>query len=172
MKSLALRRPVLKILTLDVVLCALAVAVPALSHAAAFPVYYLDPMRWLVFGAILLSRPRNAVLMAVWLPLLSLLTSGHPVFPKVVLIQGELALNVLLFYAVARRTHSFAAAALVSVVMAKLAYYAAKFLLIRTALLDGDLVATPWLYQLGAVAGVLLIAGLVGRSTKTDKDRA
>ena len=76
-------------------------------------------MRWLVFGAILLSRPRNALLMVVWLPPLSLLTSGHPVFPRVVLIQDELVLNVLLIYSVARRTNSLVAGVLVSVVTAE-----------------------------------------------------
>ena len=97
MSTLALDRPVFRTVTLNVLLCAAVVAVPALSHAAAFPLYRFEPMRLLLFVAILYSSRRNALVMALWLPLLSLLTSGHPVFPKVVLIQGELVLNVLVF---------------------------------------------------------------------------
>ncbi len=87
---------ILRTALLDALLCAAVVSVPSLSHAAAFPFYYLDPMRLLVFAAILFSTRRNALIMALGLPLLSMATSGHPVFPKVLLIQAELAVNVLL----------------------------------------------------------------------------
>lgn len=161
MTTLALDRPAVRLISLDALLCAAVVAVPALSHAAAYPVYMFDPMRLLIFAAILWSGRRNALVMALWLPLLSMLTSGHPVFPKVVLIQGELVLNVLVFYGLARGTDRFVLAAAVSVVASKAAYYVAKFLLIRTALLGGDLVATPPLYQLATFSFILLAGGLV-----------
>ncbi|MBU0742301.1 hypothetical protein KKA85_12975 [bacterium] len=165
MSTLVLDRPALKTVLLDALLCVAVVAVPALSHAAALPLYRFEPMRLLLFAAILCSNRRNALAMALCLPLLSTLTSGHPVFPKVVLIQGELALNALVFCALVRRSHRFVLAAAVSVLAAKAVYYAAKFVLIEAALLDGDLVATPWTCQF-AVLGIVLVGGGVVRRAR------
>lgn len=161
MSTIALTRPAFRTISLDAILCAAVVAVPALSHAAAYPFYLFDPMRLLLFVAILGSSRRNALLMAIWMPLLAMLTSGHPVFPKVMIIQGELVLNTLIFHALASRSVSFVPAAAVSVITSKVAYYATKYLLIRAALQGGDLVATPWSYQLATLAFILLVGGLV-----------
>jgi hypothetical protein len=169
MSTVALDRPVLKTVTLDVLLCVAVVAVPALSHAAAFPLYRFEPMRLLLFVAILFSSRRNALLMALWMPLLSTLTSGHPVFPKLVLIQGELALNVLIFYGLFRRSQRFVLGATVSILASKIAYYAAKLVLIETALLTGNLVATPWTYQLATLSFILVGGGLVCRSRARER---
>lgn len=174
MSTLALARPAIRTISLDALLCAAVVAVPALSHAAAFPFYLFDPMRLLLFVAILGSSRRNALLMAVWMPLLAMMTSGHPVFPKVVLIQGELVLNTLVFHALIRRTLGFVPAAAISVVASKAAYYGAKFLLIRLSILGGGLVATPWTYQLATLAFILLVGGIVWhrqlRETRVSRD--
>jgi hypothetical protein len=163
MSTLVLPRPARRTVLLDALLCACALAVPALSHAAALPLYRLDPMRLLLFAALLLTSRRNALAMALWLPLLSTLTSGHPVPPKMVLIQGELVLNAVVFHALWRRRGGFAGAAVVSVVVAKFGYYGAKYASIRLALMDGELVATSWVWQTAAVAIVLLAGGAVSR---------
>ena len=114
MSTLALERPAFRTISLYVLLCTAVVAVPALSHAVALPFYLFDPMRLLLFVAIIGSSRRNALLMAMWMPLLAMLTSGHPVFPKVVLIQGELVLNTLLFFGLAQGGSRFVPAAAVS----------------------------------------------------------
>ena len=163
MTTLTLARPAIRTISLDALLCAAVVAVPALSHAAAFPFYLFDPMRLLLFVAILGSSRRNALLMAVGMPLLAMLTSGHPVFPKVALIQGELVLNTLVFHALARQALGFVPAAALSVVASKAAYYGVKFLLIRASLMGGGLVATPWTYQLATLAFILVVGGAVWR---------
>jgi hypothetical protein len=161
MSTIALARPGIRTISLDALLCAAVVAVPALSHAAAFPFYLFDPMRLLLFVAILGTSRRNALLMAVWMPLLAMMTSGHPVFPKVVLIQGELVLNTLLFHALIHRGRGFFPAAAVSVIASKAAYYGAKFVLLRAAWLGGDLVATAWTYQAATLLFILLAGGAV-----------
>ena len=165
MATLALDRPVFKTVTLNVLLCAGLVAIPSLSHATALPLYRFEPMRLLLFVAILATNRRNALLMALWLPLLSFLTSGHPIFPKVVLIQGELVVNALVFYEIFRRSNRFAVGAAVSIVASKAIYYAAKYVLIETAVLKGDLVATPWAYQLATFLFILLTGILICRSS-------
>ena len=163
MTTLALDRSVLRTAALNALLCAAVVAVPAASHALALPLYRFEPMRLLLFAAILLTPRRNALALALGLPLVSWLCSGHPVIPKVLLIQGELALNVWLFFALQARLRRFVPAAALSVAASKLAYYAVKFVLIRTALLEGGLVATPWRYQLLALA-IVLAGGVLIRS--------
>ncbi len=161
MTTLTLDRPIVKTLSLNTVLGFAIVALPALSHMAALPLYRFEPMRLLLFAAILFSGRRNALLAAVWMPLLAFWTSGHPVFPKVVLIQGELLLNGLIFLAVFRRSGAFAPAAVLSILASKAAYYAAKFVLIQAALLDGKLVATPWTIQLAVVIGISMVGWMV-----------
>lgn len=161
MTTLALDRPAFKTITLDVVLCAAVAVVPAVSHAAAFPLYMFDPMRLLLFVAILFSSRRNALLMALWLPLLSMMTSGHPVFPKFVLIQAELVLNVVVFYGLFRKNARFVPVAVVSVLASKAFYYAVKFVLVEAALMGGSVVSTPWSYQLATLAFILVGGGLI-----------
>lgn len=160
MTTLALTRPRSGTVVLNGLLCAAVLAIPILSHALALPLYRFEPMRLLLFAAVLASSRRNALGVALLLPLVSWLGSGHPVFPKVLLIMGELALNVALFFALRSRMR-FAPAAIVSVAASKAAYYGAKFLLLRWALMDGDLVATPWTYQLVVLALILVGGGLV-----------
>lgn len=160
MITLALTRPRPRTVLLDGLLCALVVAVPALSHAAALPLYRLDPMRLLLFAAILFSGRRNALAMALWLPALSTLTSGHPVFPKVVLIQGELALNVVVFGWLLRRWPPLGAA-VGSVLAAKGVYYGAKFAMMRAALQEGELVATDWGWQIVSLVPILFIINVL-----------
>ena len=161
MTTLALDRPRIATAAIDALLCVVVVAVPALSHVAAYPLYYFDPMRLLLFAAVLFTSRRNALLMAVWLPLLSMSTSGHPAFPKFLLIQGELVLNAAMFYSLYGRTNRFVLGAAVSVLASKAAYYAAKFFLIELALMDGDLIATSWPYQFATLLFILAGGGLV-----------
>ncbi|MBC8425547.1 hypothetical protein H8E07_15625 [bacterium] len=161
MNTLALIRPARRTVQLDGLLCALVVAVPALSHAAAMPLYRLDPMRLLLFAAVLFSSRRNALAMALWLPALSTLTSGHPVFPKVVLIQGELVVNVVVFGWLLQRWRPVWAAA-GSVLLAKAVYYGIKFAMLRAALMDGELVASTWGWQVLVLAMVMLLVHISG----------
>ncbi len=162
MSTLALDKPLVRTAALNALLCVVVLAIPTLSHALALPLYRFEPMRLLIFAAVLLTTRRNALIMALALPAVSWLTSGHPVFPKILLIQGELALNVWIFFALRDRLR-FAPAAIVSVATSKAAYYGAKLLLIRAAWLDGSLVATPWTYQLVALSLILVGGALVLR---------
>jgi len=168
MTTIALDRPLVRTAALNLLLCVAVVAIPSLSHAAAYPLYRFEPMRLLLFVAFLYTGRRNALVMAIWLPLLSMLTSGHPVFPKVVLIQGELVLNTLIFFGLVDRWHRFAPSAAVSVIASKAVYYAAKFALIKTALMGGAVFATPWAYQLATLSFILLAGGLAFRGRDRD----
>lgn len=129
--------------------------VPALSHAFSLPFYLIDPMRVAVLGALLVSRNwKNALALAIALPLFSFAVAGHPVFPKCLLIAAELSLNVLLFVWLSRifgrlaSGHTIAgsaatgAAAFCSILLSKLLYYGLKALVLSAGLLQMELVST------------------------------
>ena len=140
--------------------------VPTLSHLTAVPFYLIDPMRIAVLGALLATRNwKNALVLAVTLPLFSSAVGMHPVFPKCLLIAVELSVNVLLFVWLARvfgkgakgRGMHIGAAAFVSIVLSKVLYYALKALVLYAGLLQMELVSTGLWIQL-ALAVIISIA--------------
>lgn len=121
--------------------------VPSISHLLSLPVYLIEPMRLMLILAMVHTSKSNAYLLALTLPLFSLVISGHPVFPKMLLIAFELSMNVFLFYILAKRIKAVFPAILLSIVISKMLYYALKFLLIRLAVIETGLITTPILVQ-------------------------
>lgn len=162
----ALARPAARTALLDATILAAVALAPAAAHQLRWPLYLFEPMRVGLFAALALGGRRNALALAVAMPLLAFLTGGHPAPPKLFLIQGELALNAWLLGALLpalaaraqRARWAFAAGAVVSVVLAKAFYYGLKALLLRAGALDGALVTTPWRCQL-AVLALVAVAG-------------
>jgi hypothetical protein len=105
-------------------------------------------MRLLLFLVLTTTTRSNAVLLAASMPLISTLFSGHPVFPKSIIISIELVTNAVCFYLIYSRLRSILIAATVAVLLSKLVYYAIKYAFIMFGLLDGRLVTTPLGYQL------------------------
>ena len=140
-------------------------AVPALSHLSALPFYLMDPMRVAVLGALLVSRNwKNGLALAVALPLFSFAVSGHPVFPKCLLIAAELSVNVMLFVWLSRAFCRFSAgrgasapssgraavgaATFLSILLSKVLYYGLKVLVLSAGLMQMELVSTALMVQL------------------------
>ena len=157
----------------DAVALLFVLVVPALSHMTAVPFYLLDPMRLAVLGALLASRSRvNGLVLAVALPLLSFAISGHPVFPKCLVIAAELSVNVLLFWWLARAFSRKGAlgigvASFVSILFSKVFYYGLKALVLGAGLMQMELVSTALWVQL--VVAVLISAGfaIIWRSDRS-----
>lgn len=148
--------------------------VPTLSHLTSLPFYMIDPMRVAVLGALLVSKDwKNGLVLALSLPLFSFAVSGHPVFPKCLLIAAELSVNVLLFVWLSRifvrsaSPSSFASspengsavkapasaavvgvAALVSILLSKALYYGLKALVLSAGLMQTELISTALMVQL------------------------
>lgn len=131
----------------DFIALAIVYFIPAISHAISFPLYYFEPMRIMVILAIAHTTKKNAYLLAITLPLFSLLTSGHPVLYKSVLMSVELSLNVFLFYLISRRLENHFVSMLLSILLSKAVYYLVKFILINISLVHLELVSTPLLIQ-------------------------
>jgi hypothetical protein len=139
-------------------------AVPALSHLTSVPFYLLDPMRMAVLGALLFSRNwKNALVLALALPLFSFAVSGHPVYPKFLLIAAELSVNVLLFAWLSRKMNA-GIAAFVSILLSKVLYYGFKAAVLSAGLLQAELISTTIWWQLGVAVGLsAAFAGLWNR---------
>ena len=133
---------------MDVALVGAACLIPTVSHLLAVPLYMLNPMLALLLAGLLLGRDwRNALLLAVLMPLASSLIAGMPAAPKMVCMMAELATVATLFGVLSRRW-AVLPAVLTAVLAGKVVYYALKALVIAPAVLVG----TAWWLQLGAVA--------------------
>lgn len=150
----------LKVYLIDLAIITFIYFLPALSHLTALPLYYLEPMRLAMLFAIIHTGKKNALIIAVTLPIFSLLVSSHPGFLKAILITGELLVNLVLFYSLRRKINVFSAA-LLSIIISKLLYYCAKYIFIQTQLIDGGLISTPLLVQLIIAVLVSIYAGLM-----------
>ena len=137
---------------LDAALVALACMVPAASHVLALPLYMLNPMLALLLAGLLLGERmlaggwRNALVLAVLMPLVSCFVVGMPTAGKMLCMMAELATVALLFGWLKSRW-SVLPAVLVSVLAAKGVYYGLKALVLAPAVLVG----TAWWMQLAAV---------------------
>ena len=132
---------------MDAALIAAACLIPAVSHLTALPLYMLNPMLALLLAGMLLGKDwRNALVLAVLMPAVNCLVAGMPTAAKMVCMVAELATVAGLFHLLSRRW-AVLPAVLVSVVAAKIVYYALKAVVIAPAVLIG----TAWWMQLGAV---------------------
>jgi hypothetical protein len=121
---------------------------PGLTHVLPVPLYMIDPMRLLLFLTLLTTNPMNSLVLAASIPFLSTLFSGHPVFPKNILISAELSLNVMVFYWIMGKKDSLLLAGSISIISAKVFYYVLKYGFITAGFLGGVLISTPLEYQL------------------------
>lgn len=148
-----------KIFITDILVLTLVYFIPALSHVTPMPIYLLDPMRLLLLTGFLLSRSNtNAVILALTIPLISTIVTGHPPFFKAILISIELLSNIILFVYLINKINWKAPILLfISIVASKIIYYSLKFLFIRLTLIDGDLITTDLLIQLATVTFITIV---------------
>ena len=153
--------PLVRTLTIDLVLLSAACLLPTVSHLLAWPLYQLNPMLLMLLAALLLVRDRrNAYLMALLLPMVSMLAVGMPTPLKALCMSAEFATVVFLSGRMqgwnTRFLTSFGSMVL-AVVGGKCVYYLLKALIISPAVL----VTTPlWIQGLSVMAAALMFAAL------------
>jgi len=138
----------IRVIVFDLMALLAIYLVPSVSHLFSFPVYYIEPMRIMLILAIAHTTRKNAYLIALTLPVFSMLISAHPSLIKTSLITGELILNVWLFFFLSEKLSNKVLGMFSSIVLSKLIYYLIKYLLINTALMTGNLISTPIYIQL------------------------
>ncbi len=160
-------------IVIDMLFVLAIVFLPSLSHLLAFPLYRLEPMRLLLILALPFAARGNSYLLALILPLVSLITSGHPLPAKALLMSAELLLNVWLFWWLAGRLGHRFGAMLGAIAGSKLCYYGAKLLLIRVAVLNPPLVGTSiWIQGLLALIFSLYIFIVFSRNENRPSEPA
>jgi len=122
--------------------------VPAVLHILSFPVYYLEPMRIMLILAIVHTTKKNSYLIALTLPIFSLLISTHPSLVKTSLITIELLFNVWLYFFISQKITNKFFSMFISILLSKMSYYLIKILLVNTSIISGDVVATPIYIQI------------------------
>ena len=146
----------------DMALLGVACLVPSVSHLLALPLYMLNPMLALLLVGLLIGRDwRNAIVLAVLMPLVSCLVTGMPAAPKMVCMMAELA-TVATMFGWLQRKWAVLPAVLTAVLAGKAVYYALKAVVIAPAVLVG----TAWWMQLGAVVLWCGLFTLVYKSRK------
>ena len=134
----------------DLLVALFIIAMPILAHLFPIPLYILDPMRLAVFATLILmpNRKMNAIMMALLLPLLSYIISGHPIAVKNILIAIELVANVTLFQLLVSKFNHVGFSMFASILTSKLFYYGMKYVCLSIGLLSINIISTPLIIQI------------------------
>jgi hypothetical protein len=111
-------------LLLDIVAIAVVFFTPKIGQLIHLPFYMVEPMRLMVVLSIAHSNRANSYLLALTLPLFSWAVSGHPEFFKMLVMTGEITVNVFLFYYLVRKIDSVLLSMIISIVVSKVLCYA------------------------------------------------
>lgn len=122
-------------LSLDTFALAFIFFIPALAHLVSLPVYMIEPMRLMLILSLAHGTRTNAYFLAVALPLFSFVVSGHPVFFKMLIIAGELVLNVFLFFVLKNKLKNTFLSLFTAILFSKLACYLAYLVFFSWAFL-------------------------------------
>lgn len=172
MKAISLStKPLIVSILFDFIAVVFIFLVPSISHLAGIPLYILDPMRSVLFLAILFTTKKNTYTIALLLPLVSFLISSHPYFYKVFLISSELIINVWLFYFFAERFKNVFLISLVSIFISKTIYYLFKFILIGFLSINDSLVSTSISIQILVALALSIITTIFFRREITQGEK-
>ena len=122
---------------------------PALAHLISFPVYMIEPMRLMMVLSLAHSSKRNSYILALCLPLFSFIVSGHPEFTKMMIITGELLLNVFLFYWLLRKSGNAFISMITAIIVSKMASYTMYLLVFSLAFVKAEAETGFVLVQVG-----------------------
>jgi len=154
-----------KTMLIDFIAISFVYFLPALSHLTSIPLYLIEPMRLAVILCLVHTNRKNALIIAVSIPLFSLVVSSHPAILKTILITIELLINLFLFYFLCKKTNKFISMFL-SIVLSKIIYYSLKYVFIQVNMIDGNLISTPLVIQWLVAIGLSLYAALIYERTK------
>lgn len=138
----------IKILLFDIGSIFLIYFLPKISGLLHIGFYLFEPMRVLIIIALVHTSKKNAYILAVLLPAVSLLFSNHPSVIKTLILSGDLVLNIFLYFSLLRFRISKFLLMSICIFTSKLAYYLAKYLLLQFSVLKGHLIATPLYIQI------------------------
>jgi len=148
----------LRVIVFDLIALSFIYLIPTFSHIINFPVYYLDPMRLMVFLVIVHTDRKNSYLIAATLPLVSYLASSHPILIKSLTMSVELLINVWLFYEFSKLFKNKFIPASLSIIVSKIVYYLIKYFLVSITVISTDIISTPLYFQIAILLFISLYA--------------
>jgi hypothetical protein len=110
-------------LILDIFALAVVFFTPAIAHLIRIPFYMIEPMRLMIMLSIAHSTRFNTLILALSLPLFSWAVSGHPELFKMMIMTGEMVVNVLLYYYLVRKNDSVFLSMIISIIFSKVLCY-------------------------------------------------
>jgi hypothetical protein len=137
-----------KSISIDLAAILIIYFLPQISVLLNIPFYLFEPMRIIIVAAMVHSSRNNAYLLALLLPLFSLLFSNHPSVMKTFILSCDLLLNIFLYFRLNKLYNNKFLSMATSILISKAAYYLFKYLLIKFSLIDSSLIATPVYIQL------------------------
>lgn len=151
-----INKQLIKTIVLDAVLIIAIVVLPVISHILPIPLYLIEPMRIMVLASLLLKNKRNSLLLALTLPVISFIFTGHPVLVKAIIISFELTLNVFLFDFLIQKFNTFISV-FFSIIFSKTIYYLVKYLFVSLGVLKMSIISTPLYIQLFTTVTISIV---------------
>ena len=150
---------VVKATIVDALLLSVICAVPAISHVLSFPLYKLNPMAMcLLAGMLLVKDHRNAFLLAILMPLVSMLVTGFPIIDNTACMIPELMTVVALMCTIDKKMPSEVSMFL-SLLGGKIVFYTLRALFFSPAVLFG----TSILLQISVLIVLSMVYGFIVR---------
>lgn len=164
------KSPLSRSITLNILALLFVYFTPALLQLINLPVYLIEPMRIMLIIVIAQTTQRNAIVLALTLPLFSFLVTSHPVLPKTLIMTAELLVNVWLFYFLSVKLKNYFSAIFLSIIISKVLYIGLKYLLINLQLIDESLISTSIYMQVVTTAVLSFYLAVVLRRREADPD--
>jgi len=149
--GIAVSQPLGKVLLTDILVVSAFFLTLLVAHILPFPLYKYDPMKILVLITVVYSSRSNSLAIAAALPVLSFLSTGHPVFPKFLIMSGELMVFAFVLSSFRLRQSNRLIRFLGAVFVSKIIYYLIKGGAIAFGYLDQVLISTDLYTQIQAL---------------------
>ncbi|MEE9190627.1 MAG: hypothetical protein V3U16_07645 [Candidatus Neomarinimicrobiota bacterium] len=138
--------------------------VPTVSHLINIPLYKLNPMHWIIYVFCLSQTRRNGsiLVLSIALPLVSFLTTGHPVLFKAILMGVELFLYGAIFHILYQsRNKGMFNAFIISKLIGITIYYTGKSIFVMREYISGPIITVPLISQIAVSIGIFVLLWII-----------
>lgn len=158
MDAISSVKAILRTVLIDAALILLLCITPAISHFSGLSYHYIEPMRIALFlGLLMVEDKRNGYLLAVLLPVSSMIISGMPIPPVCALMVLELILNIFIYHLLTRVTKSAFVGMFTGIIVSKALFRVLKWAMLINGSYITSVLFANWQIQL--IVSVALTIG-------------
>jgi hypothetical protein len=132
------------------------------AHIFPFPIYMIDPMKIFILLSLIFAGRNASLVAAIVLPLVSYVSTGHPIFPKYILISIELVVFVIILYNLKFSNSWGLQKLLMAITLSKFTYYFLKYMVIEMNIIQPPLFSTSLRVQLEASILLVIVYLMMG----------